>query len=117
MGWGLSDVEGTYASGTSIMSSESDARSAGSRLVTAASNVSVGSDHGATRIATALSTFQTRASEDGESFANHVSELGGNTANGAQTGAQTNNEGTQVSSNNTALARDLNTGHRQASAV
>lgn len=106
--WGLTDAEVTYANGTSITASESDARSAGNALVTALSGVNVGSDHGASDLASALSTFQTDSSDSTGNFADAVSRLGENTSNGAQTGVQTDNEGTQVGSNNTALARDLN---------
>jgi len=104
----LLDPEATYSQGQSIASSEADARAAGDALVNSLSEITPGSDHDAGLLKSAIHTFQTDCADARNTYAHEVSALGENTASGAQTGVQTNSDGTQVARTNTSLARSVN---------
>lgn len=105
----LLDTDAIYSYGRSIAWSESEARAAGESLLSALSEVSPGSDHDAGLLASAIGTFQIDCADARNAFANEVSVLGENTASGATTGVQVNNEDTRIANENTSLARSLNT--------
>lgn len=105
--WALADPGGTYAQGKTIAANDSDADAAGQELVTALDGVQVGSDHGGSALGTAVDGFRADTNGSKDTFGNAVSKLGENTAEGARTGVQTNNDGAQVANANTARARDL----------
>lgn len=107
-GYALTNPTATYEAGQSIASLETDARAAGNALVNALGNVNPGTQHGADVLQSALDTFQTDCVDAKNSCANAVSRLGENTASGAQTGVETDNEGTHTANANTSLARGLN---------
>lgn len=108
-GYELTDPSAVYHQGKSIAVSESDARSAGQALVDALSEVALGTDHDAGALASRIIEFQTDCADSRNRFANEVSELGENTAAGASTGVETNNDGTYAANSNTSLARDVTT--------
>lgn len=106
--YSIHDTGATYSQGKSIASLESDAISAGDDLVSKLGSVSLGSDHGASSLQSDIESFQVDAKSASSSTANAVSKLGENTAKGAKTAEDTNNEGTHAANRNTQLARSVN---------
>lgn len=106
-GYTLYDPFATYLQGQSISALEVDAGSAGQALIEALGEVEPGPEHGGGSLKSAITTFQTDCSGARNSCVNAVGQLGETTSAGAQAGMQTNNEGTHVANDITALARDV----------
>lgn len=113
--YAIADTGVVYHQGQTLSSLDQDANTAGQALVNALEGVSLGSQHGAAKFQGQVSEFASDCADARNNLADAVSALGENTSSGARTAEQTNNDGTNVANQNTALARNVNV--RQPSAV
>lgn len=106
--YAIADTGVVYQQGQGLASLEQDARTAGQALVDALEGVTLGSQHGAATFQGQIDEYQTDCADARNSLADAVSTLGENTSSGARAAEETNNDGTNVANQNTALARSIN---------
>ncbi len=90
------DTGVTYRGGQNVADLSGDIDSAKSSITTAVDAVEPGTEHGAGKVATGLSTFREWVSGKASSVSTEVSNLGGNTSEGAVTASHTTNETTTL---------------------